>query len=135
MTSDDHHILCPQCSDPAAFSKKCGKYFCAECEREFDAPAQAVEPQTIFLSYAHRSEREEDFDVLVLEEFARRLSLQACLRVLCRISASQWRAGARVLDRSCISLARQRSLVEGRADFVDRFDRIRRHMDSGDFHG
>lgn len=26
-------------------------------------PAQAVEPQTIFLSYAHRSEREQDFDV------------------------------------------------------------------------
>lgn len=56
-------LLCPQCSDPAAFSKKRGKFFCAECELEFDAPTQAVEPQTIFLSYAHRSEREEDFDV------------------------------------------------------------------------
>lgn len=56
-------LPCPQCSDPAAFSKKRGLYFCAECELEFDAPAQAFEPQTIFLSYAHRSEREEDFDV------------------------------------------------------------------------
>lgn len=69
---------------------------------------------------------------LVLEEFSRRLSLQACLRVLCRISASQWRAGARVLARSCIRLARQRCLVEGRADFVNRLDRIGRHMDSGE---
>ena len=54
---------CPRCSDRAAFSNKRGRYFCAECELEFDAPTQAVEPQTIFLSYAHRSEREEDFDV------------------------------------------------------------------------
>ena len=54
---------CPQCGDLAAFSKKRVRYYCAECETEFDAPTGAVEPQTIFLSYAHRSEREEDFDV------------------------------------------------------------------------
>jgi tetratricopeptide (TPR) repeat protein len=72
---------------------------------------------------------------LVLEEFSHRLSLQACVRVLCRISASQWQAGARVLARSCINLARQRCLVEGRTDFVNRLDRIVRQMDSGDQHG
>jgi hypothetical protein len=54
---------CPRCADPAAYSKKRERYFCAECELEFDAHVQAVEPQTIFLSYAHRSEREEDFDL------------------------------------------------------------------------
>lgn len=54
---------CPRCADPAAYSKKRERYFCAECELEFDAHVQAVKPQTIFLSYAHRSEREEDFDL------------------------------------------------------------------------
>ena len=54
---------CPDCGELAAFSKKRGKHFCAECELEFDAPVQLVDPQTIFLSYAHKSEREEDFDV------------------------------------------------------------------------
>ena len=72
---------------------------------------------------------------LVLEEFARRLSLQASLRVLCRISATRWRAGERAQARHCISLARQRCEAEGRADFVDRLDRIGQRMDSGDFHG
>ena len=55
--------LCPRCADPAAYSKKRERYFCAECELEFDAHVQALQPQTIFLSYAHRSEREEDFDL------------------------------------------------------------------------
>jgi TIR domain/NACHT domain len=68
---------CPQCGDLAAFSKKRGRYYCAECELEFDHPIQAIEPQAIFLSYAHRSEREEDFDVseelvlLIQEELQR----------------------------------------------------------------
>jgi len=56
-------IICNKCGDPARFSKKRRKYFCTECEIEFEAPNQTVKPQTIFLSYAHRSEREEDFDV------------------------------------------------------------------------
>ena len=54
---------CPDCGELAAFSKKRGKHFCAECELEFVAPVKLVDPQTIFLSYAHKSEREEDFDV------------------------------------------------------------------------
>jgi hypothetical protein len=56
-------LACPQCGEPATFSKKRDRYFCAECEHEFDVPAQPVASQTIFLSYAHLSEREEDFDV------------------------------------------------------------------------
>jgi tetratricopeptide (TPR) repeat protein len=39
-------------------------YVCSNCEAAFDeAPKLPVTPQTIFLSYAHKSEREEDFDV------------------------------------------------------------------------
>jgi hypothetical protein len=51
--------------------------------------------------------------------------------------AQRWGA-ALVLEefaRHCISLARQRCEAEGRADFVDRLDRIGQRMDSGDFHG
>ena len=57
---------CPECGAIAtfAFFKKRGKYVCSECEAEFDeAPKPPIDPQTIFLSYAHKSEREEDFDV------------------------------------------------------------------------
>ena len=58
--------VCPECGEPATFTffKKRGKFVCSECEAEFDqAPKSKVDPQTIFLSYAHKSEREEDFDV------------------------------------------------------------------------
>jgi tetratricopeptide (TPR) repeat protein len=58
--------VCPECGAIAtfAFFKKRGKYVCSECEAEFDeAPKPPIDPQTIFLSYAHKSEREEDFDV------------------------------------------------------------------------
>ena len=54
---------CPQCARTANFSPKRQRYFCAECEIAFDAAAQAIDPQTVFLSYAHKSEREGDFDV------------------------------------------------------------------------
>lgn len=54
---------CPQCGEVSAFSKKRARHFCAECELEFDAPVVAVNPQTIFLSYAHKSEQEEDYDI------------------------------------------------------------------------
>jgi tetratricopeptide (TPR) repeat protein len=37
---------------------------CAECEEEFESlPTPDIEPQTIFLSYAHKSERQEDYDI------------------------------------------------------------------------
>lgn len=54
---------CPQCFELATFSKKRGQFYCSECELAFDPPALQIEPQTIFLSYAHKSERAEDFDV------------------------------------------------------------------------
>ena len=55
--------LCPQCSELAAFSKKRGQFYCSECELAFEPPAAQIEPQTIFLSYAHKSERAQDYDV------------------------------------------------------------------------
>jgi hypothetical protein len=60
--------LCPACHKDASFTflKKQETYVCSECGEDFSllpsAEAQPIEPQTIFLSYAHRSEREEDFD-------------------------------------------------------------------------
>ena len=54
---------CPQCGETAPYSKRRSSHYCAECDLVFDAPKPAVEPQTIFLSYAHKSELEEDFDV------------------------------------------------------------------------
>jgi tetratricopeptide (TPR) repeat protein len=54
---------CPQCARTANFSPKRQRYFCAECEIAFDAAVQSIDPQTVFLSYAHKSEREGDFDV------------------------------------------------------------------------
>lgn len=35
-------MICPKCGDPAVYSKKRGRYFCAECELEFDAPTPYV---------------------------------------------------------------------------------------------
>ncbi len=58
--------VCPECGEPATFIffKKRGTFVCSECEAEFDqAPKPPIEPQTIFRSYAHKSERAEDFDV------------------------------------------------------------------------
>lgn len=54
---------CPECAEPVKYVKRRARFYCDECELEFDAPSRAEEPQTIFLSYAHLSEREEDFDV------------------------------------------------------------------------
>jgi hypothetical protein len=54
----------------ANFSNRRQRYYCDECELEFDSLAAEVQAQTIFLSYAHKSEREDDFDIseeLVLE--------------------------------------------------------------------
>ena len=60
------NLICPLCNELAefAFSKKISKYRCSECDEEFEElPKAPIDPQTIFLSYAHKSEREEDFDV------------------------------------------------------------------------
>ena len=57
---------CPQCGETSPYSKRRSSHYCAECDIVFDTPKPAVEPQTIFLSYAHKSELEED---LVLRYF------------------------------------------------------------------
>jgi tetratricopeptide (TPR) repeat protein len=54
---------CPQCSELATFSKKRARFYCSECELAFDSTNVVIEPQTIFLSYAHKSERDDDFDI------------------------------------------------------------------------
>jgi Tfp pilus assembly protein PilF len=54
---------CPQCFELATFSKKRNQFYCSECEFAFDPPDSQIESQTIFLSYAHKSERAEDYDV------------------------------------------------------------------------
>ena len=54
---------CPKCFDLATFSKKRNLFYCSECEFAFDPPAVQIEPQTIFLSYAHKSEKPEDYDI------------------------------------------------------------------------
>jgi len=54
---------CPQCFELATFSKKRNQFYCSECEFAFDPPAPQIESQTIFLSYAHKSERADDYDV------------------------------------------------------------------------
>jgi tetratricopeptide (TPR) repeat protein len=54
---------CPSCGESRPYSKRRSRHYCDDCELEFEAPAQTVEPQTIFLSYAHKSEREEDYDI------------------------------------------------------------------------
>jgi tetratricopeptide (TPR) repeat protein len=59
-------LLCPACHEMAefSFSKKISKYRCSECDETFDAlPKSPVDPQTIFLSYAHKSEKEQDYDI------------------------------------------------------------------------
>lgn len=56
-------VPCPQCSELATFSKKRGQFYCSECEYSFDPPIRPIEPQTIFLSYAHKSEKADDYDV------------------------------------------------------------------------
>ena len=80
-------IPCPQCSDPAAFSKRRGRHYCAECEFEFGpnvtAPGggggaessqgaglgRAHKPLKLFLSYGH--------DELIQEVAALRDALRA----------------------------------------------------------
>ena len=59
---------CPHCSSGnTTFKAKAQLWECDDCEERFADPGLVSraksEPQTIFLSYAHKSEREEDYDV------------------------------------------------------------------------
>jgi tetratricopeptide (TPR) repeat protein len=56
-------VQCPQCFELATYSKKRSQFYCSECEFAFDPPVPQIEPQTIFFSYAHKSEHSEDYDV------------------------------------------------------------------------
>ena len=62
MTNNDL-VGCPQCDRSVPFSNRRNRHYCDECQLVFDAPKPVTDPQTIFLSYAHKSEKEEDFDV------------------------------------------------------------------------
>jgi len=70
----DQNFICPICKEIAefSFSKKHQQYRCSECgglcndlppHSEPTIEGVVVAPQTIFLSYAHKSERKEDFDI------------------------------------------------------------------------
>jgi hypothetical protein len=62
-------LACPQCGDPATFSKKRGQYFCTECELTFGGEAEAADgpaPQPaaaktlkLFLSYGRDDHADE----------------------------------------------------------------------------
>lgn len=56
-------MLCPSCcNEDTLYKPEIGQYICKKCFNVF-SPIKLIEPQTIFLSYAHKSEREDDFDI------------------------------------------------------------------------
>lgn len=57
--------LCPHCySADTTFKTKANLWECNQCERRFEDPSVSKrDPQTIFLSYAHKSEKEQDYDI------------------------------------------------------------------------
>jgi tetratricopeptide (TPR) repeat protein len=60
------NLICPSCNKAGEFSffKKREKYVCSECEEELDElPKAPIDPQTIFLSYPHKSEKPDDYDI------------------------------------------------------------------------
>ncbi len=56
---------CPYCASAnTVFKEKVKRWECQSCDERFeDSSDLKAEPQTIFLSYAHKSERLEDFDI------------------------------------------------------------------------
>lgn len=63
--------ICPFCSSNYVTFKTIAKVWeCNQCEERFEGPilkapavSPPITPQTIFLSYAHKSEKPEDFDI------------------------------------------------------------------------
>ena len=60
-----NECICPFCSSAeTTFKKKVNLWECNDCESRFEfSSSRGLEPQTIFLSYAHKSEREADYDL------------------------------------------------------------------------
>ena len=56
---------CPHCySVNTIFKEKVRLWECQDCDQRFDDPSsRKIDPQTIFLSYAHKSEKEQDYDI------------------------------------------------------------------------
>ena len=56
---------CPHClSSSTTFKSKALLWECNSCEERFEDPSvNKLDSQTIFLSYAHKSERDEDYDI------------------------------------------------------------------------
>jgi ribosomal protein L37AE/L43A len=68
MESNRNYTPCPHCaSSNTKFKVKAKLWECEDCEERFSEPSSVpnaqLEPQTIFLSYAHKSEHETDFDI------------------------------------------------------------------------
>ena len=58
-------LICPYChSSNVVWKKKARQYECVDCEERFEKlNEEAIIPQTIFLSYAHKSIKKEDYDI------------------------------------------------------------------------
>jgi len=56
---------CPYCaSAKTIFKERVKLWECQNCDERFEeSSTRKIDPQTIFLSYAHKSEREEDYDI------------------------------------------------------------------------
>lgn len=62
--NSDSSPPCPHCKSPnTIYKERVRLWECQNCEERFDSQANNIEPQTIFLSYAHKSEKSEDFDI------------------------------------------------------------------------
>ena len=62
MTSNP---ICPYCASAnSLFKEKVKRWECQDCDERFEDPAsRKTDRQTIFLSYAHKSERPDDYDI------------------------------------------------------------------------
>ena len=63
--SSESNPSCPSCSSTdTTFKAKAKLWECGDCEERFADPSiQKIAPQSIFLSYAHKNESEEEFDI------------------------------------------------------------------------
>ncbi len=57
--------ICPFCNSPSTvYKERVKRWECQDCDERFeDAALRQIERQTIFLSYAHKSELAQDYDI------------------------------------------------------------------------